>query len=232
MENIFDAVLNTQAAYHQTNASSQPLHLNEDVPEKSTGRALLQGGNLAPAVDAGKRIPPKCECHNDVARFLESIGVESTEVGADMLLMCVARGMRICGEALRCSDCNVRGENGMFLAVVVQQLVTLTRTASDKLLAWTHDNRSLQGPATEAHNPAIWFDQYRIEIPDLKVQLILQVAFLHLCSLRNLSNGIRDKVRPNSLAGHLITDCESKLVDALEMVQDQMSNAMAINSVF
>ncbi|EAW12161.1 uncharacterized protein ACLA_061220 [Aspergillus clavatus NRRL 1] len=230
MDNIFDAVLDTEAAYHHTNAPSQPPRLNENSPEKRAGRASLPGGNLSSAVGAGKRISSKCECLSDVARFLEVIGVESAEARADMLLVCVSRGMQICREALRCSDCSARGDNGMFLAIVLQQLVTLTRTASDQLLAWTRENRNCQGSATEIHSPTVWLDQYRIEMPDLKVPLIRHIALLHLFSLRDLSNGIKDKVRPTSLAGHLITDCESNIVDALEMVQDKASNAMPMGS--
>lgn len=232
VENIFDAVLDTQAGYRPTNVPSQPASLNENTPEKRAGRASLPGGHLSSAVGAGKRISAKCECLSDVARFLEVIGVESTEARADMLLMCVGRGMWICGEALRCSDCRVRGDNGMFLAVVLQQLVTLTRTASEKLLAWTHENRNCQGSAAEIHSPAVWLDQYRIEMPDLKVPLIRHVALLHLFSLRDLSKSIKDKVRPNSLAGHLITDSESNIVDSLEMIQDRASTAMPVGSAF
>ncbi|KOC07354.1 hypothetical protein AFLA70_220g001901 [Aspergillus flavus AF70] len=230
VENIFDAVLDTQAAYHHTNTPSEPACLNENTSEKRAGWVSLPGSNLSSAVGASQRTSSKCECLNDVARFLEVIGVESTEARADMLLMCVSRGMRICGEAFRCADCSVRGDNGMFLAVVLQQLVTLARTASDKLLAWTHENRNCQGSAAQIHNPTVWIDQYRIEMPDLKVPLIRHVAVLHLLSLRDLSNDIKDKVRPNSLAGHLITDCERNIVDALEMIQDKASKAMPLGS--
>ncbi|RAL15290.1 Zn(II)2Cys6 transcription factor domain-containing protein [Aspergillus homomorphus CBS 101889] len=232
VENIFDAVLDTETTYHHTNVPPQPARLNQNTQERRAGRASLPGGNLPSAVGTDQGIPSKCECLSDVARFLDDIGVESTEARADMLLVCVSRGMRICGEALRCSDCSVRGDNGMFLAVVLQQLVTLTRTASDKLLAWTRENRNCQGSAADIHSPTIWLDQYRIEMPDLKVPLIRHVALLHLFSLRDLLNGIKDKVRPNSLAGHLITDCESNIVDALQMVRDKASNAMPMASAF
>ncbi|OQD80311.1 hypothetical protein PENANT_c037G07215 [Penicillium antarcticum] len=213
VENIFDAVLDTQAAYHHTNVPSQQAFLNGNTPEKRAGRTSLPGGNLLSTVGAGKRILSKCECLSDVARFLEIIGVESTEARADMLLI-------------------VRGDNGMFLAVVLQQLVTLTRTASDKLLAWTRENRNCQGSAAEIHSPTVWLDQYKIEMPDLKAPLIRHVVLLHLFSLRDLSNGIKDKVRPNSLAGHLITDCESNIVDALETIQDKASHSMPMSSAF
>lgn len=216
--NIFDAVLDTQAAYHHTNSPSQPARLDENVPERRAGRASLPGGNLTSAVAAGERTSSKCECFSNMARLLEAIGEESTEAGADMLLMCVDRGMRACREALRCSDCNVFGDSGMFLATVVNQLAIVTLAASDKLLAWSRDNRNCEGPAAEIHNPAVWLGRYRIEMPDLKVQLVHQVALLHLSSLRDLSSGIKDKVRPSSMAWLQITDCESKLVDALRSI--------------
>ncbi|KAM5434829.1 hypothetical protein McanMca71_002382 [Microsporum canis] len=229
-ENIFDAVLDTQTAYRYTNIPSQPARLNENTQERRAGWSSLPGGNLPSALGANRSASSKCDCLRDVARFLEVIGVESTETRADMLLKCVDRGMQVCREALRCSDCSVRGDNGMFLAVVLQQLVTLTRTASDKLLAWNQEQRNCQGSSGGTHIPIVCIDQYRIEIPDFKVSLILHVALLHFFGLQGLANGIKHNLRPNSFAERLVTDCESSIVDTITMIQDKASNSMPMGS--
>ncbi|EFR00427.1 hypothetical protein MGYG_03431 [Nannizzia gypsea CBS 118893] len=233
-ENIFDAVLDTQAAYHHTTAPSQPARPNDNTQERRTGWSSLLGGNLPTTHSANKSASPpsRCDCLRDVARFLEVIGVESIETRADMLLKCVDRGMQVCREALSCSGCSVRGDNGMFLAVVLQQLVTLTRTASDKLLAWNHENRNCQGSSSGAHIPIVCIDQYRIEVPDFKVSLILHVALLHFFGLQGLANRIKDKLRPNSFAGRLITDCERIIVNTIEMIRDKASHSMPMSSAF
>ncbi|KAM5472730.1 hypothetical protein MferCBS49748_001396 [Microsporum ferrugineum] len=216
-ENIFDAVFDTQAAYHHTNVPSQPARLNENTQETRVGWSSLPGGNLPSTLGANRSASSKCDCIRDVAQLLEVIGVQSTETSADMLLKCVDRGMQVCTEALRCSDCSVRGDNGMFLAVFLQQLVALAHTTADKLLAWDQE-RNCQGSSGGTHIPIVCIDQYRIEMPDFKVSLILHVFF----GLQGLANGIKHILRPNSFAERLVTDCESSIVDTITMIQDKV----------
>ncbi|EEQ34667.1 conserved hypothetical protein [Microsporum canis CBS 113480] len=194
-ENIFDAVLDTQTAYRYTNIPSQPARLNENTQERRAGWSSLPGGNLPSALGANRSASSKCDCLRDVARFLEVIGVESTETRADMLLKCVDRGMQVY-----------------------------------KLLAWNQEQRNCQGSSGGTHIPIVCIDQYRIEIPDFKVSLILHVALLHFFGLQGLANGIKHNLRPNSFAERLVTDCESSIVDTITMIQDKASNSMPMGS--
>ncbi|EFE45124.1 hypothetical protein TRV_00062 [Trichophyton verrucosum HKI 0517] len=212
-ENIFDAVLNIQVPYHHTNTPSQPTRFNENTQERRSEWSSFPGGNSPSPLGTNREPASKCDCLRDVALFLEAIGVESTETRADILL-------------------KVRGDNGMFLAVVLQQLVTLTRTASDKLLEWNHEQSNRRGSSSETHIPIVCIYQYRIEIPDVKVSLILHVALLHFFGLQGLSNALKEKLRSNSFAAQLVTDCESIIVDTIKIIQEKASNSASMGSAF
>lgn len=87
-ENIFDAALNIQAPYHHTNTPSQPARFNEITQERRSGWSSFPS-----TLSANRGASSKCDCLRDVALFLEAIGVESTEMRAEMLLNCVDRGI-------------------------------------------------------------------------------------------------------------------------------------------
>lgn len=218
--NSFDSVLNNTPPLFAHNADGPSQHA---APKAKMYEPPSSASAPAPVVAAtSRRSASSCPCLSTMARFLETMGAEGTGAGADMLLMCVGRGLGTCEEVLECPNCNACTDNGMLLATVVQQLGTLAGSIADRLLARSHNNGQERG--AEILHAGISFGRYRIEIPDLRAQLVYNAVLLHLGRLQVILSRIRDGVRPNSVAWKLLEDSESKVVSSFNIIQQQQSS--------
>lgn len=97
-----------------------------------------------------------CQCLRIMAQFLESMDTQGAgsdsdaeEIGVDMFLISLGRGMRTCEEVLACEQCNACAENGIIIATLAQQLGSAAESAARKLI--TH-GRQLQLAASSPHS--------------------------------------------------------------------------------
>jgi hypothetical protein len=161
-----------------------------------------------------------------MTQLLEDIDVRVDTTGIDTLLMCLGRGTKICSDVLACVNCNAFVVNAMLFATIAQQLVSLAKKVSSRLLLAHHEGPECDANNGKSHGAAemcdgeITFGRYKIELPEMKVRLVYTMVLLHIEDLQKILANIKERIWSKKGAWELLANAQSKAAQAYWIVQE------------
>ncbi|KAK9774989.1 putative Zn(2)-C6 fungal-type domain-containing protein [Seiridium cardinale] len=184
--------------------------------------------------DSDKQFPSatgqyvQCRCLNVMAHLLEQYGVQVPEVetGLDTRLMSLRSAVDKCDQVLACKQCTASSDNSMLLALVAQQLGTISHNIGQSAVDHDQGTEECDTASGMAGFPyqdmlqpwTISFGRYIVQMHEMRLSLIHHIIVLHLTDVHSLMNRVLDRMKDKRVASGLVTDAEKKTARAIRIL--------------
>lgn len=175
-----------------------------------------------------------------MAQFLENMDArgagtdtDNKEVGIDMLVISLGRGMRTYEEVLACEQCNACAENGIIIATLAQQPGSAAESSARKLRAHGRQLQWAAGTPRSSHSSeiagdevldgAISFGRCKIGAPKMRLSLVHHVVLLHVAELQMLLGRIKELMLRNRGPWKLLAEIEAKVIRIHDVFRQALS---------
>lgn len=221
------ATLPDDSAYNYTWDSDLGLDLSALLPGDTTNTNEQQTprDDSCASQSVSSTAYAKCNCLTIITQLLEA-DISIKNDGIDHLLKYMGEGTKTCLRVIACTDCNTCTDNAMLIAINSQQLVSAADQVSSRLRpthrsSHTSDEKSRKICAVvETASDGIMFGKYKIELPEMKVQLFYKMVLLHFEGLQGLLRNTKERVGFKEGAWTLLVDAENNVAKLCWMVQE------------
>lgn len=153
-----------------------------------------------------------CECLGALVKVLEHVGQSQTQsdsTGIDMHLMSLRQAMNICSEVVSCTNCSTCSDSPVLVATIVQLFVSISDQLGG-LCGLPRDGETDDADVGQVDLGVIWVGRYRLEAPEMRLQLIREVSVMHLTDLRGLLRKLKERLGPCRGVGQQVVEGEQK----------------------
>ncbi|RWQ91977.1 hypothetical protein C8Q69DRAFT_448060 [Paecilomyces variotii] len=215
------------------------------IPEGDGGSRNTDLTDSQAIIDADSKT--HCSCLDTMVRLLEDVDVNTNydreRFEFDTSLMCMAQGTKTCSGLLTCAHCNACVDHAMLVASIAQQLGTLAKKLSDRLvqtypsegtldqqrhccnLLRTSKPLSVDGKERQREDAmmpehmGISLGRYKIESPQVNFRLVSELLFLYLMEFQTLLATMKARIAPERGAWRLVDQAENMIAKRRRIVE-------------